>query len=122
MFGDASGLIAIAAEGGRYLLTQGFSREHEADADDVGWGYLVDADIDPRGMIEFFEKLHAQTEEAGMDEMEEALSFLSTHPATSDRISELESRYAELGRTDGWSEPAIDFSAFQDKLQKVLNR
>jgi predicted Zn-dependent protease len=93
LFGDTSGLLAVATEGSELLLQQKFSRDFEREADDVGWRYLVTANIDPRGMIDFFKKLEAEATKAGSVE----LSLLATHPPTTERINRLEAKWKALG-------------------------
>src|SRR6185295_147454 len=82
IFGDTSGVVAILTQGSQFLIEQRFSRDFEREADDVGWNYLVRANIDPQGMIEFFEKLKKIVAASGMGQMESSLALLNTHPAT----------------------------------------
>ena len=112
LVGDVGGLLAVLTENGSFLLRQKFSRDYESDADDIGWKYLVAANIDPRGMIEFFKKIGAESEE-NAGGMEEVLSFLNTHPATSERIAALEAKWEAMEHKDGFSESPIDFRKFQ---------
>jgi predicted Zn-dependent protease len=93
VLGDAAGLSGAVVEGSRFLLTQKYSRDFEREADDVGWGYLVAAGIDPRGLIEFFGTL--QRVEAGATGAA-GVSLLSTHPATAERMERLEAKWREL--------------------------
>ena len=100
-FGDVSGLLAVAAEGSRYLLGQKFSRDFEREADDTGWNYLVEAKIDPRGMIRFFEKMKQLMTSSGMGAMEGSLALLNTHPASQERIDRLTAKWeASQSKTD----------------------
>ena len=55
-----SGLLNLLGEGSELMLTRGFSQEYETEADEVGWNYLVKANIDPRGMIGMFRKFKAE--------------------------------------------------------------
>jgi beta-barrel assembly-enhancing protease len=96
IFGDTSGLAGLATEGSRYLLQQKFSRDFEREADDTGWTYLLAANIDPRGLTSFFEKLKALTAESGMNAIEGSLSLLNTHPASTERIERLEQKWHSL--------------------------
>ena len=108
IFGDASGLVAAASQGSEALLRQKFSRDTEREADDVGWDTLVAANIDPRGMIEFFRTM--QTEIArnpAAAAADGSLSFLSTHPATAERIQRLEAKWNALPRKTGFT-PLVD--------------
>lgn len=93
LLGDTSGLVAIAAEGSRYLLEQKFSRDFEREADDTGWTYLLAANIDPRGLTRFFEKMKILVQQSGMEVMEGSLSLLNTHPASQERIDRLQAKW-----------------------------
>jgi len=81
---------AIAANGA--LLAN--SRAHENEADVYGAEYTSAADYDPRGLIRFFQKLQG---DAG--KTPRLLKWLSTHPATEDRISHIEELIAEKNLT-----------------------
>lgn len=114
LLGDASGLAAVLVDGSTELLSLSFSRDHELEADRVGWQYLLEAGIDPRGMIDFFETLE---EETG-DDMSGALSFLSTHPATDDRIETLHRELEALPSMD-YRSLEVDFEAFQERVRRA---
>ncbi len=74
-----------------FLSNTQFSQEHEAESDAVGLQISHDAGYNPYGLVDFFSKLLALS---GGNEPPE---FLSSHPATADRIaavtSAIESRY-----------------------------
>jgi predicted Zn-dependent protease len=91
IFGDFSAL----AEGASTLLDQKYSRDFEREADETGWQYLLDAKIDPRGMIDFFKTLVAEEDKTGL-KMEGAMELLSTHPATADRMAALEQLWTSI--------------------------
>jgi Zn-dependent protease with chaperone function len=96
LLGDLSGLIAVVADQGAFLLSRGFSREYESEADKLAFKKLVDANIDPRGLSSFFGKL---MENQKLKEAEEKLSFLSTHPPSKERVSFVENSYEKLDST-----------------------
>lgn len=77
-----------------YLST--FTREAERDADRLAVETLVRAGYDPNGMVTFFDTLKKEAG-AGM----KMPQFLSSHPATDERIAEVgqEIRKREVGRT-----------------------
>lgn len=81
--GDAS---VWGLEGARTLGILRYSRHHEEEADVEGLRLLVAANVDPNGMVAFFDSLE---EEGG--EVPEFLKYVSTHPSTVDRIRRLES-------------------------------
>jgi len=65
-----------------------YTRSFEKEADRVGMHFLVSANIDPQGMPTFFERLnkHTQLNRGKIPE------FLSSHPLTTNRISESKTR------------------------------
>jgi predicted Zn-dependent protease len=94
LFGDSSGLLAVASQSSELLLQQKFSRDFEREADDVGWRYLVTAKINPSGMIDFFTKLEKEVAKSGTAH----LSLLATHPPTRERIERLHAKWKALGQ------------------------
>lgn len=98
ILGDVSGLLALLADAAPLLLNMSYSRSFETESDEKGAALLLAADIDPRGLTRFFEKLKEEEErrlkEMAGEENQElakgALAMISTHPATEDRIAHLE--------------------------------
>lgn len=68
-----------------------YSREHEQEADQVGINTLYQAGYDPQAMIAFLENIQRQ-ENHGAD----FSVLLSSHPLTSQRISDLADRVNQL--------------------------
>lgn len=93
-------LLSLLGQGSGLLMFQSFSKEFETEADDVGWKYLVAANIDPRGMIGVFRKLKAY-EDAQKHGGELPRAFQS-HPVLEKRIARLESRWKRLSRQQGF--------------------
>lgn len=128
--GDMQGIMAILLENGSYLLTLQFSRDHESDADEVGLRYLRAANIDPRGMVEMFQKLQAaqeNTEHSDSDESATGLEdlempdFLATHPDTAERIEAMEKLLAESeSNNSAYHRFPINFRNFQRKVAQNL--
>jgi len=83
VFGDITGIGALAVTAGRTLTTLHYSRDTESDADREGLALLQAARIDPMGMVRFFETL--QQQEGGAD----LPAYLSTHPNTAQRLAEM---------------------------------
>ena len=61
-----------------------FSRDHESSADIEGMEMVLDAKIDPKGMVEVFEILLEIT-----GDLPDDLAYISTHPLTKNRIRSL---------------------------------
>jgi predicted Zn-dependent protease len=103
MLAAGAGLLAGGAAGGAAQLGGGlaamtylnsFGREAEEEADLFAVGVLPEAGYDPGGLVTFFETLQR---EGGS----EAPAFLSSHPATSDRIEATRSSILALGPREG---------------------
>lgn len=99
---QASG--SLLGMGSGILVFQGFSQRYETEADEVGWKYLVAANINPRGMIDVFKKLKAQEDAMGFSHV--MPESLSSHPALSKRIARLETKWGKLDRRTGFVELA----------------
>ncbi|MBF0469805.1 MAG: M48 family metallopeptidase [Gammaproteobacteria bacterium] len=72
-----------------------FSRAHEREADSIGIETLHASGYNPRGMAEFFQRLASHSRLYGRDD-DSALDFLQTHPVTTDRIADAESRAQQI--------------------------
>jgi len=108
-----SGLLNLLGEGSGLMLTQGFSQEYESEADEVGWNYLVTANIDPRGMIGIFQKFKADEEKQKNSGVPQAFQ---SHPALTKRIARLEARWKKLLRKSGFDElEAVDLRKPSDR-------
>ena len=68
-----------------------FSREQERDADRQGMSYLLAAGYDAQAMPDFLKQLQEQTRQVGF-----MPGFLLTHPLTTERVSEAQSRVMQL--------------------------
>ena len=119
LFGDVSGVTAVLVSNGAFLIQQQFSREFEREADQLAVTYLVDADVDPSGLYDFFAKLKAK-EENSSAEVFKALSFLSTHPATVERMESLNKAIDEAGKR-AYSSTNFDLAALQKLLYETDN-
>ncbi|MHB8874478.1 MAG: M48 family metallopeptidase [Myxococcaceae bacterium] len=84
--------IAAGIAGQGALLAH--SRANEDEADEYGARYASAAGYDPRGLVGFLEVVMA-----GQGKTPRALTWLSTHPATPDRIRHVEEYIAEQGLT-----------------------
>ena len=120
MGGGQSGAMSAVAGGSAFLVQQSFSQEYEKEADDVGWDYLVKANVDPRGMIEVFEKMK-------MDPMallsEMAPQAFQSHPDLDKRIARLNAKWKKLPRKSGFielGEPGFRFGG--DASSNQFNR
>lgn len=86
LFGDASG-SSLAASIPATLLTSGFSRDYEREADAYAFGLLLRRGLSPKAFATMMRRLSA-----GMpDGLERGpLGYLSTHPPSPERINSAE--------------------------------
>jgi predicted Zn-dependent protease len=96
----------------------GFSWQREAD--ETGFLYLVNARIDPRGMMGFFQRLREESEKAGILALEETLNFLSTHPDPGSRIEYLNRKWRQLEEKNGFMNLDADFQVFKKAIKQKI--
>ncbi len=109
LLGDGTGIMGELTALGASLESLKYSRDFETEADESGWELMEKANLDPRGMISFFEILHEHHGSA-MDD----LDFLSTHPGTGDRIHNLKQKTI---KNKEYTTIDIDFEQFQKDLE-----
>lgn len=129
VFGDVSGILATITSAAPLLLNQQYSRRFETESDLNGFALLQKADINPTGLATFFEKMIevekkqlAKIEDADNRELVKgALQFLSTHPASEDRIKKLAelSLQADVVNT-AYQNLDAEFSALQVAVKQFV--
>jgi predicted Zn-dependent protease len=126
--GDVSALGAYILQQSQMLLQNGFTRTQEAEADQIGFDYLVNAGVHPKGMSQFFQRLEQKRKEgaetaAENRSLQRMSVFLSTHPLTTERIRMVEDRLAAL--TDAQKKKlkpvSFELKEFQDRLSQRMN-
>lgn len=84
MFGDVSGSsLAVALPA--VLLSNGFSRGHEREADRYAFALLRRHGQSPTAFADIMERLQQAQPEAGDDD-KGPMGYLSTHPSTPERV------------------------------------
>ena len=100
--------FAAAAEGVNVALQLKYSRQFEAEADEMGAVFMARAGFDPAGMGRFFERIVA----ADVPSAIEIPPYLYSHPDLDQRISGVKARAATL-RISGHFEPEFE-ARFRD--------
>ncbi len=79
------------AQLGAAAYVQGFSRDQEYEADQIGIGYMTLAGFEPRAMSSFLGSLEGESllaqKKAGKEGTEPETSLFSSHPRTADRVA-----------------------------------
>jgi predicted Zn-dependent protease len=72
-----------------------FSRDMEREADRIGFGVMTSAGFEPQGFVSMFDKL----QQASRLNDNGAYPYLRTHPMTTERAADMQSRIQLAGRT-----------------------
>ena len=85
-----SDIVGNVAQMGAAAYVQGFSRDQELEADQLGVQYLTRAGFHPMAMASFLGSMEAESalalKKAGKEGTDPAASLFSSHPRTADRI------------------------------------
>lgn len=90
LVGDASAVERTVLQSAADLASMSFSREQESEADRTGLALLRRASLDGSGLERFLARLAGEEGKA-----REALTFLTTHPASGERAEALKKLAAE---------------------------
>jgi len=123
LLGGASNYLFVLVEGAPYLINQSYSRQFEAEADAMGFALLQKAAIDPRGMLHFFQRM-VRLEQEGNENVSDVMIALqqmaSTHPATDERIHDLQQQLLEL-QGGGYQDFSVAFDTLQKRVAVFAN-
>lgn len=119
--GGGRGVLGAVSGTSALLVEQNFSQDYETEADDVGWSYLLQANLNPHGMISMFQKFEAYEEKEEADS--ENSAALSSHPTTKKRLDRLEKKWKKLQPQAGFAElSATQFEALRhDYLESTTD-
>ncbi|HTY89285.1 MAG TPA: M48 family metallopeptidase [Candidatus Acidoferrum sp.] len=102
---DQQEVLSTISAGSQLLVNESYSRDIEREADNVGWHYLLAANIDPRGLADFFQLL---TEGENADNIPQ---MFRSHPATSERIAALNKLWEKSERRSGFADLSAEFKS-----------
>lgn len=97
LLGDLEGLGGVVRDAGVQIQEFSYGRDQEREADHAAIDLLVRAGIDPAGLPDFFDRLAAREGGAGGGAGGNALTLLSTHPASAERSAALRAAIAQRG-------------------------
>lgn len=81
------------AAGGLQILFLSYSRDHERQADDLGYGYALEQNYDVREMVKVFAALQQSASLAGRSPVP---NWMASHPNPAERIGRIEERLQTL--------------------------
>ena len=109
---------AAAINVGGTAIFAKFSRTDEVQADEGGFQNLVNASINPQGMLSFFQKLLAEEQQSGGNS--NVSSWFADHPGTQDRIADIQRMLAQAPQSK-LSSLTTDTQAFQQMKRRVMS-
>ena len=111
VLGNVEGIIAFGAEIFSASAVNAYSRDSETDADVEGLKLMVDAGIDPSGMVEFFQIMEQEE-----DELTEMIPlWMRSHPEHEERIVVLQAQIGALPMKD-YEQLDLDWDAVKAEL------
>ncbi len=114
---DISGIAAIFIDNAAKLHDLSNSRSYEKEADLLGFNKLIKANINPQGMVNLFTQMQKQ-EDSLTNKQKEYLSFMVTHPLTSQRIDYLKDKIKKEGADKSNYSRRIDLEFIYIQLKK----
>lgn len=96
-----------------------FSRDDEREADETGWAYLESADIDPRGLRDFFVRLHVQEGDPGEIDLEAELR--RTHPSHAERVAYLKKLAEQAKPARQYAMIDLNWERTQRLVKMIIN-
>jgi len=109
---------AAAINVGGTAIFAKFSRTDEVQADEGGFQNVINAGINPEGMLTFFQKLLAEEQQSGSSGA--ASSWFSDHPGTQDRIQDIQNMLSQVPASQLQS-LTKDTQAFQTMKRRVMS-
>ncbi|MEP6790148.1 MAG: M48 family metalloprotease [Ramlibacter sp.] len=114
---DAGSALIV---GGQALAAQGqlnFSRDMEREADRIGYGVMAQAGFEPQGFVTMFDKLQqaARLNDNG------SFPYLRSHPMTTERIADMQSRHQLGSRALVPVAPGMEHAAMAGRARVLSN-
>ncbi|MBL8512293.1 MAG: M48 family metallopeptidase [Betaproteobacteria bacterium] len=112
--GQVTEAAIVASTALQYQSQLDYSREFEREADRLGIQVMQQAGFDPTGMVGFFERL----QKANRHNDGKTPGYLRTHPLTTERIADMQSRVDSMGAEGKRSVPdSLDYRLSVAKLR-----
>jgi predicted Zn-dependent protease len=113
-----NGVAQAAIQVGGTAVFARFSRTDEVQADEGGFFNVMNAGINPRGMLTFFEKLLAEEQQSGGKGA--ASAWFADHPGTQDRIADIQRLLQEnANRLNGLRTDTPAFQSMKRRLNQL---
>lgn len=104
--------MELLREVAKMIASNSYSRAIETEADLMAMEYMINAGINPRGLIDLFKRFGED-----FDILPSELQWLGTHPASEDRANQLKKKLEELAHTDFKVFDAEEWEQFKERLE-----
>jgi predicted Zn-dependent protease len=114
---DAGSALIV---GGQAVAAQNqlnFSRDMEREADRVGFGVMTQAGFEAQGFVSMFDKL----QQASRLNDNGAYPYLRSHPLTTERIADMQSRVALVAPSPAITAPSIEHAMIAARARVLSN-
>lgn len=92
LVGDVSGIVAVVVSSGKEIFGLTYNRRMEEEADAFAVEQMLGRHLDPKGIVRFFKVLEREEKKHGYDGIPD---ILRTHPATPERIADIQNSIPE---------------------------
>jgi predicted Zn-dependent protease len=113
---DAGNAIVAGGHGLAIQNQLNFSRDMEREADRIGLAVMTQAGFDPRGFVTMFDKL----QQASRLNDNGAFPYLRTHPLTTERAAEMQSRQ-QLAQRSATQDAAMEHAMVAGRARVLSN-
>jgi predicted Zn-dependent protease len=112
---QAAGAVAAGSQGLAMQQQLNFSRDMEREADRIGFGVMSAAGFEPQGFVTMFEKLQqaSRLNDSG------AFPYLRTHPMTTERAADMQSRQQLASRPP--VQPTLEHAMVSGRAKVISN-
>lgn len=114
---DAANALIVGGQAAAIQNQLNFSRDMEREADRVGFGIMTQAGFEAHGFVSMFDKL----QQASRLNDNGAYPYLRSHPLTSERIADMQTRQPLAGGGAGSTEPSIEHAMMMARARVLSN-
>jgi predicted Zn-dependent protease len=114
---DAANAVIAGSQAVSASAQLGFSRDMEREADRIGYGVMTQAGFAPQGFVTMFDKL----QQASRLSDNGSFPYLRSHPLTSERMGDMQSRQQLLTRPATADGPSMEHALVTARA-RVLSR
>ena len=114
---DAGSALIVGGQAVAAQTQLNFSRDMEREADRVGFGVMTQAGFDGQGFVSMFDKL----QQASRLNDNGAYPYLRSHPLTTERIADMQSRQPLLAATPASAPPSAEHAMVSARARVLSN-